>query len=91
MKTEKGQITILRMAEHEDIELLRYPIGKFQFTDGYGESDLAADINRIATMPGRLTAAVSGFTTAQFDTPYRPGGWTVRQLIHHLVDSHMHA
>ncbi len=79
------------MTASEDIERLRYPIGKFQLTDDYTDADRAADIARIASLPGRLTAAVSGFTPEQFDTPYRPEGWTVRQLIHHLADSHMHA
>src|SRR5919204_395731 len=47
--------------------------------------------SRIAAAPGRLRAAVVGLDDAQLDTPYRPGGWTVRQVVHHLPDSHVNA
>jgi uncharacterized damage-inducible protein DinB len=48
-------------------------------------------IDAIADTPSRLRAAVAGLTDAQLDTPYRPGGWTVRQVVHHLPDSHLNA
>ena len=48
-------------------------------------------VERIAAMPGRLRAAVAGLDGAQLDTPYRPGGWTVRQVVHHVPDSHLNA
>jgi len=70
---------------------LRYPIGKFSPPPDYGQSDLETDIRRIASLPERLKSEVNGFTESMFDTPYRPEGWTVRQLIHHLADSHLHA
>lgn len=70
---------------------LRFPIGRFdpevQATDG----DLAFFIEEIAETPNRLRAAVAGLTAEQLDVPYRPGGWTVRQVVHHLPDSHMNA
>jgi DinB family protein len=70
---------------------LRYPIGRFDagvpITGEMRESAVAA----IAELPTRLKAAVAGLTDAQLDTPYRPGGWTVRQVVHHLADSHMNA
>jgi uncharacterized damage-inducible protein DinB len=49
------------------------------------------NISRIATLPERLSQAVSKFNDTKFDTPYREGGWTVRQLIHHIADSHLNA
>ena len=75
---------------------LQYPIGKFAW-DRSGEGLLASEAERqqwladIEDTPARLRAAVAGLTEAQFDTPYRPGGWTVRQVVHHLPDSHMNA
>jgi hypothetical protein len=70
---------------------LRYPIGPFQFLGEATPGERAGRIDQIATTPARLRAAVSGLTPAQLDTPYRPGGWTVRQVVHHLVDSHLNA
>jgi hypothetical protein len=48
-------------------------------------------ITAIAELPGRLRAAVAGLSHGQLDTPYRPGGWTVRQVVHHVADSHLNA
>lgn len=75
----------------ESIDKLRYPIGKFSPRIPYEATDIEADIRRIESLPGRLKTAVNDFTESMFDTPYRPDGWTVRQLIHHIADSHMHA
>jgi hypothetical protein len=50
-----------------------------------------AAIGELAALPGRMREAVAGLTDAQLDTPYRPGGWTVRQVVHHVPDSHVHA
>jgi hypothetical protein len=71
---------------------LRYPVGRFTpaaatMTD---EARRAA-LEEIAALPQRMRAAVAGLTDAQLDTPYRPGGWTVRQVVHHVPDSHMNA
>jgi uncharacterized damage-inducible protein DinB len=70
---------------------LRYPIGKFQSEDNLSEARRREMIEQIAGTPGKVRAAVKGFTEKHFDTPYREGGWTVRQLVHHIADSHMNA
>jgi len=69
----------------------RYPIGKFTMpTQVTPELRLAA-IEQIASTPAKLRAAVKGLNEAQLDTPYREGGWTVRQVVHHVPDSHLNA
>ncbi|RMF91378.1 MAG: putative metal-dependent hydrolase [Nitrospinota bacterium] len=68
---------------------LRYPIGKFQFDSEVTEEKRQAWIADLAEMPARLQAAVAGLSPEQLDTPYRPEGWTVRQVVHHLADSHL--
>ncbi len=69
----------------------RYPIGRAQRAASLGLDERRAAIDAIAALPGELRAAVAGLDDAQLDTPYRPGGWTVRQLVHHVADSHMNA
>ena len=69
---------------------LRYPIGPFSPVAPSAEVRRLA-IADIAAMPGHLADAVAGLNEKQLDTPYRPGGWTVRQLVHHVADSHMNA
>lgn len=73
------------------VDEARYPIGKFSRPQSVTVQDRAQAISVIEALPQQLAAAVSGFTDAQLDTPYREGGWTVRQLIHHVADSHMNA
>ncbi len=70
---------------------LRYPIGKFERPQTITDSQRRAFIETIAEAPGRLASAVAGLSPAQLDTPYRAGGWTIRQLAHHVPDSHMNA
>ncbi|MFY9688835.1 MAG: bacillithiol transferase BstA [Candidatus Acidiferrales bacterium] len=70
---------------------LRFPIGKFQRPEGISADQRSQFIDQIADTPARLAAAVAGLSPSQLDTPYRPGGWTVRQLVHHVPDSHMNA
>jgi hypothetical protein len=70
---------------------LRYPIGKFQAVQSLTPEQRAAAVESIAAVPSRLREAVNNLTPPQLDTPYRPGGWTVRQLVHHIGDSHMNA
>ena len=70
---------------------LQYPIGRFDLRAPFSEADRAAAVERIRTLPARFRAAVAPLTEAQLDQPYRPGGWTVRQLAHHLPDSHLNA
>src|SRR5688572_24512372 len=70
----------------------RYPIGKFQWSGGETTArERAERIAQIEACPAGLRAAVRGLDDAQLDTPYRDGGWTVRQLVHHVPDSHMNA
>jgi uncharacterized damage-inducible protein DinB len=70
---------------------LRYPVGKFAFDPALSPEGRQALIRQIGAAPAALRAAVAGLTDAQLDTPYRPGGWTIRQLVHHVADSHMNA
>ena len=70
---------------------LRYPIGRFTYAGSLTEDDREACIERIAAAPSRLRLAVKGLTDRQLDTAYRPGGWTVRQVAHHVPDSHLNA
>jgi uncharacterized damage-inducible protein DinB len=70
---------------------LRYPVGKFKMDGTITEAGRAALIEGIAQAPAKLRAAVAGLEAEQLDTPYRPGGWTVRQVVHHLPDSHLNA
>jgi hypothetical protein len=70
---------------------LRYPIGPFQTPASVTASERAALVDQIAALPGDLRAVVGGFDDAQLDTPYRDGGWTVRQVVHHVPDSHLNA
>jgi hypothetical protein len=69
----------------------RYPIGKFQPPDAITQPELDRAARTLAEHPARLRAAIAGLDDAQLDTPYRPAGWTVRQVIHHLADSHMNS
>ena len=74
-----------------ELDDLRYPIGRFA-PPASSEPAIRADhITTIRMLPGSLQAAVSGLNHGQLDTPYRDGGWTVRQLIHHIADSHANA
>jgi uncharacterized damage-inducible protein DinB len=70
---------------------LRFPVGPFQRPATLSPDERAAAINDIANTPSNLRAAVRGLNDAQLDTPYRPDGWTVRQVIHHVPDSHANA
>ena len=70
---------------------LRYPIGKFSLEGEVTRDRVAAWIDDIAALPDDLRRAVSPLSDGRLDTPYRPGGWTVRQVVHHLADSHMNS
>lgn len=70
---------------------LRYPIGTFQKPDIITHSQIGKWIDELAEFPSRLRNAVADLTDEQLDTPYREGGWTVRQVVHHVADSHMNA
>ena len=66
----------------------RYPLGKWREQPA---ADAGTLIDQIASAPANLAAAVKGLSDAQLDTPYREGGWTPRQIVHHIADSHMNA
>lgn len=70
---------------------LQYPIGQFEAPGAIDTRVLDGWIDDIEHFPGRLRAAVNGLSAEQLDTPYRPGGWTVRQVVHHVADSHMNS
>ncbi|MFN7996808.1 MAG: putative metal-dependent hydrolase [Bryobacteraceae bacterium] len=70
---------------------LRYPIGRFEYKNENTEGQRRELIGRIEQTPDRLRAAVAGLNAKQIETPYRPAGWTVRQLVHHVADSHMNS
>jgi hypothetical protein len=73
------------------LERLRFPVGPFDVTARVPDDRVPALIDEIAQAPSQLRAAVAGLTEEQLDTPYRPDGWTVRQVVHHLPDSHMNS
>ena len=70
---------------------LRFPVGKFQWPEKVSEEDRRNYISLIEETPAKLRAAVRGLNEKQLDTPYRDGGWTVRQVVHHLPHGHMKA
>ena len=75
-----------------DLEQLRYPVGRMLRTGAPLDTKTREElIGILEALPGTVRALVSGLTDAELDTPYRPGGWTVRQVVHHVPDSHMNA
>jgi DinB superfamily len=70
---------------------LQYPIGKFHFAGPLTDDQRRSAVNDIATAPANLRLAVNDLSEPQLDTPYRPAGWTLRQVVHHVPDSHMNA
>src|SRR5262245_46452078 len=70
---------------------LSYPIGRFQKEANITSDRRQALIEEIARLPADMRAAVHNLSDPQLDTPYRPGGWTVRQVVHHVPDSHLNA
>lgn len=72
-------------------EDLRYPVGEFAFPESVSEEERARFIEQIAETPSRLREAIEGLSENQLKTPYRAGGWTVRQVVHHLPDSHLNS
>jgi len=70
---------------------LRYPIGEFTPSSAITPDLRMAALGAIAALPARMRDAVRGLSESQLDTPYRPDGWTVRQVVHHVPDSHLNA
>ena len=70
---------------------LRYPVGRFRMEYDPTDEERRRLIDEIAETPSRLRAAIRAMSDEQLDTPYRPGGWTVRQVVHHVPDSHLNS
>ena len=74
-----------------DLETLQYPIGRYSWSIENGSQNREEWLRAIGDTPGEVRRVVSGLTEEQLDTPYRPGGWTVRQVVHHYADDHMNS
>ena len=74
-----------------NLEELKYPIGKFSMPEKTNKAMHQVWLNDLAILPGRLESETATLNDKQLDTPYRPGGWTTRQLVHHIADSHLNA
>jgi hypothetical protein len=79
------------MIPEQELEELKYPIGKFSVEGEITDEQVAQWINGIASLPVKLRDAINGLTDEQLNTPYRPGGWTVKQVVHHIGDSHLNS
>ncbi len=75
----------------QDLDVLRYPIGKFAYGTAFPFSETKQHIAALDELPIKLTELVGKWGDDRLDTPYRPEGWTVRQVVHHLADSHINA
>lgn len=73
------------------VDALRFPIGRFEAPKTISAADRGRYIEEIAAAPAAMRAAVKGMSETRLNTPYRPGGWTIRQVVHHVPDSHMNA
>ncbi len=78
------------MSQIPDTSDPRYPIGTFTRKAQYSAAEREGFIARLVDQPSGLAAALSGLTAEQLNSPYRTGGWTIAQLVHHVADSHMH-
>lgn len=89
--TKGNSVNLLDMHASMDAntsEELRYPIGRYRAPERIGAEDRAGWIRELEELPEKLRRAVSDLNDTQLETPYRPGGWTVRQVVHHYADSH---
>ena len=73
------------------LEQLQYPIGRFAFPAQVSEEEIKEAVHRIAVLPLRMLEVVRQIPPDKLETPYRPGGWTIRQVVHHVADSHINA
>lgn len=74
-----------------NFEALKFPVGKFNSPAAITPEMISSAIDEIAKLPEQIENALTGFTEEQLNTPYRPEGWTIRQVVHHVPDSHMNA
>ncbi|MFD2874338.1 YfiT family bacillithiol transferase [Mucilaginibacter ximonensis] len=79
------------MSSTTTVDPLQFPIGKFVVPETYTPNAIKGWINDIRELPAKMRAAVAGLTDAQLETHYRPGGWTIRQVVHHVADSHINS
>jgi len=75
----------------EDLEQLKYPIGRFQRPEHFDKALIKDSIATLKTLPSWMDACIENLDEAQLHIPYRPGGWTIQQVVHHVADSHMNA
>jgi hypothetical protein len=91
MKTNQ-QTTTAAQVDTDNLERLRYPVGRVPRGNAPADAQSRADyLDVLEKLPAAVRSLVTGLSDAQLDTPYRPGGWTIRQLVHHLPDSHLNA
>ncbi len=91
LKREDDRDNVSGMSTEEALASLRYPIGRFERPLALTPAERTAAVETLAQLPQQLRTAVAGLSEAQLDTRYRPGGWTFRQLVHHVADSHLNA
>jgi len=75
----------------QDLEALKYPVGRFGYDPQTTPYKRSVWLTAVESLPAEMKEAVAGLSDEQLDTPYREGGWTVRQVVHHVADSHMNA
>lgn len=75
----------------ETLENLQYPIGRFQYPGAYDEENRQQLIATIRELPGKMRALTESLSKDQLELPYRPGGWTIQQVVHHVADSHLNS
>lgn len=76
---------------NEELARLRYPIGQFEVPENIDNEQIKIWIDELETLPERIRKSVQELSEADLERPYRPGGWNLRQLVHHIADSHHHS
>jgi hypothetical protein len=79
------------MNEQTELEFLRYPVGRFKIPESFTTNEKEQWIRQIENLPSLLRMVTENLSDEQLDTPYREDGWTIRQVVHHLVDSHINS
>lgn len=89
--SDKTAIFTIKTDAMSDLEKKRFPIGQFEMPDHISDVELEEHIKVIKNFPGKLKNLIENFSDDQLDTQYREGGWTVRQLVNHIADSHINS